>query len=48
MRTVTLSVRILTDDVRPEADERIEMETRRMMRLWLGADRVYVEQAVPA
>lgn len=43
---VLLTVRILTDDERPEAADRIEMEVRRMLRLWLNPENVYVEQAV--
>lgn len=45
---VELRVVVLTDDPRPEAPERIEMEVRRSLRLWLGEDKVYVEQAVGA
>lgn len=45
---VVLTVRILTDDPSPDVGTRMEYETRRALRLWLGADRVYVEQAVPA
>ncbi len=44
-RSIVLEVRILTEDPSPDAGTRIEYETRRALRLWLGADRVYVEQA---
>jgi len=42
-RTVSLQVKILSDDPRDEALERIRMETQRALTLWLGEGRVYVE-----
>lgn len=42
-RTVSLQVKILSDDPRDEAPERIRMEVQRALALWLGPEKVYVE-----
>ena len=42
-RTISLQIKILSDDTRDGAPERIRMETQRALALWLGPENVYVE-----
>ena len=42
-RTVSLGVKLISDDPRDEAPERLRMEVQRALALWLGPENVYVE-----